>query len=121
MWNGGTGKEFWCSEWRERVATQVAEIKHWEAHCCDYSDIPNQDATWFIDPPYQNLQQHYRESKRNPMDFVALGEWCKSRNGQTIVCEQHGADWLPFRDLATVQATRNRNGRSSREVVWTND
>lgn len=120
-WKNGTGREFWGEFWRARVAAQVDSIRHWRAICCDYSTLENIEATWFIDPPYQHLQQHYRESKRNPIDFAKLGDWCRSRNGQVIVCEQHGADWLPFRDLATVRAVRNKEGRTSREVVWTND
>ena len=41
----------------------------------------------------------------------------RARLGQVIVCENEGADWLPFSPLADVKATRP-NSRSI-EVVWT--
>lgn len=58
----------------------------------------------------------------NGIDFQRLGVWCKSLPGQVIVCENDGADWLPFRDLASVKSTEGRHkpARFSREVVWTN-
>ena len=40
---------------------------------------------------------------------------------QVIVCEQDGADWLPFRPFMHIKSTegRLREARSA-EVVWTN-
>lgn len=35
----------------------------------------------------------------------------------TIVCENAGATWLPFRVLADIKGTRKR----STEAIWTND
>jgi hypothetical protein len=82
----------------------------------DYMDAPDVEATWFIDPPYQRVERGYRESSRQ-IDYAALAEWCRSRRGQVIVCEQEGADWLPFQPHR-VQQNVQSTGRS-REVVWT--
>jgi hypothetical protein len=78
-----------------------------------YQSIPMVEATWFVDPPYQHANRRgYRE---RAIDFAALGDWCRSLPGQVIVCEQEGADWLPFRPLHSV---RTHRGSVSREVIW---
>ena len=62
----------------------------------EFDDINNLTATWFIDPPYQYGGQYYRH-KFN--DYENLANYCLSRKGQIIVCENTKADWLPFRPL----------------------
>ena len=80
----------------------------------DYSDSPDIEATWFIDPPYQDQGVWY-EHNGDVIDFDRLGEWCRARPGQAIVCEAGDADWLPFDHHAT--AMTQVNGIQS-EVVW---
>lgn len=92
----------------------------------DYSKIPNVEATWFIDPPYQPVDGSIRgmgydktcSCTAECIDYPALGEWCKSRNGQVIVCEQEGADWLPFQKL---HETTNSQDKKYHEMIWTNE
>ena len=36
------------------IAQNLNKIKHWEIRKDDYRNIENEDATWFIDPPYQH-------------------------------------------------------------------
>ena len=86
----------WGAAVRDRIASQVCHIRHWKAIRCSYADIPDQDATWFVDPPYQKMGKYYRHAAKN-IDFGHLGEWCRSRSGHVIACENDGADWLPFR------------------------
>jgi hypothetical protein len=50
------------------------------------------------------------------LDYSALATWCRARKGQAIVCEQDGADWLPFEHL---RHARNSIGVSTAEVMWT--
>lgn len=110
---------FWGDRVRETIASQVESIRHWKVHNCSYEDCPVVGpATWFVDPPYQHAGKHYTHGSEG-LDFDALGEWCRSRDGQVIVCENDGADWLPFRDLADVKTTRA--GQRSKEVIWTNE
>lgn len=111
---------FWGDRVRKMIARQVKFIRHWKVYNCSYADIslPNREATWFVDPPYQRAGQYYKYGA-DKLDYRALGDWCRTRKGQVIVCENQGADWLPFRPLAAVKTTRAR--RRSREVVWTND
>lgn len=110
---------FWGDRVRSTIASQVDAIRHWRLIEGDYSGCADQGvATWFIDPPYQLAGQHYHHGSRG-IDFEDLGLWCRSREGQVIVCENEGADWLPFKPLDAVKTTRA--GRRSVEVVWLAD
>jgi hypothetical protein len=109
---------FWGERVRTTIANQVESIRHWKVKNCSYLGAPDaRDATWFIDPPYQAAGEHYRFGS-DKIDYAELARWCRSRPGQVIVCENKGADWLPFVDLADVKTTRA--SRRSREVLWTN-
>jgi hypothetical protein len=112
----GMGRIFegWSEALRHRVASQVQYIRHWQVVEGDYSSAPDISATWFIDPPYNNRAGSYYPCKVG--DYDALGAWCRARQGQVIVCENEGADWLPFQPFATLKA--GLNGHGSREVIW---
>lgn len=94
----------------------------------DYRAAPNVEATWFIDPPYQVQSgppttktvyprgMGYRSGcDSKSLDFQELSTWCQDRRGQTIVCEQAGADWLPFKPLKDLHDSQ---GSMKSEVVW---
>lgn len=88
----------------------------------DYTEAPDIEATWFIDPPYhvdgrpQSRGMGYAEGCNSfALDYQALATWCRSRTGQKIVCEQQGAVWLPFEHL---RLARNSIGKNTTEVVW---
>ena len=98
----------------KRVADQLYKIKHWIVKQGDYSEIPNQSATWFIDAPYQKGGQHYVINK---IDFQHLSIYAKSRTGQVIVAENDNADWLPF---AKISSSRGSNQLYTNEVIWSN-
>ena len=98
----------------ERASTKVAykikttkdilpKIKHWEIKLGCYTELENETATWFIDPPYQFGGEHYSV---NGIDYSELAEWCKTRKGQVIVCENTKANWLPFTALTEIQGQR---------------
>jgi site-specific DNA-adenine methylase len=96
------------------IANQIEYIKHFQILNKSYEELDNIEATWFIDPPYQYGGEHYVE---NSIDFKKLGEWCKSRKGQVIVCENNKADWLDFKPLIGIQG----QSKKSIECVWTNE
>ena len=104
---GHRPNQYWGPSVRARLAKNVQLIRHWRIIHGSYADLPNEKATWFVDPPYQGITCDAYHTKP---DFVHLSKWCKSRNGQVIVCEQLGADWLPFESLP---ATRTRHKRGS--------
>lgn len=109
---------FWNANIRERSAEAVQRIRHWIILEGDYRLAPDLRATWFIDPPYRKLD-HY---KRGPLDYAELARWSVMRPGHVIVCEQTGADWLPFQHLANLQATvRNGKAKRANEAICTWD
>jgi hypothetical protein len=62
--------------------------------------------------------QHYACGSKG-IDFVHLGDWCRARRGQVIVCEGPRADWLPFRPFIQIKANESATGgKVSHEYVW---
>lgn len=100
----------------ERISANLHKIKHWEIKLGSYDELQNVEATWFIDPPYQFGGEYYKESTKN-INFPKLAEWCKSRNGQVIVCENTKADWLDFLPVVTNKGTRTTK---TVEAIWSN-
>lgn len=115
--------QFWGPAIRQRLAAQQPLIQHWTLIHGDYTAAPEARATWFIDPPYQHHGKHYRHGASG-IDFGALGAWCRARRGQVMVCENVGADWLPFRHFANVKSNTMNNRRAGRsdnvsaEAIW---
>lgn len=99
---------------KKRIAKHLFKIRHWEFILGDYLCLKNVEATWFVDPPY--VVGGYDYSK-NLIDFNALGDWSRSRNGQVIVCENGEANWLGFINLKRVRGTH----KTQTEVFWTNE
>ena len=118
MRTGIYGTSFWSAEKRQRVADQVQYIRHWQVAKGSYCDVPDVTATWFVDPPYRKhgCGSRYRF---NRIDYDALALWSLTRDGQVIVTEQDGADWLPFIPFRMTR-TPTKGARSSLEAVWTN-
>jgi len=120
--NGTVGKNtgMWHPNTQAYLAYAVTTIRHWLAYCIAYDDWLDIVATWFIDPPYQRVASPYRI--RTPIDYTHLRDWVMSRRGQVIVCEQAGADWLPFVPCCEVSGMRGKMrgvaGAKSQEVVF---
>jgi hypothetical protein len=82
----------------------------------DYTDAPDIEATWFIDPPYEGVTGYGNE----PLDYAALAEWVLSRRGQVIVCEGAQGSWLPFQDHHVLRGVNSgQGGTAHREQAWT--
>ncbi len=116
MRSGVRPGSFWGERVRTLVAAQVDCIRHWHLVEGSYEqvDVPG-PATWFIDPPYQHAGKHYVFGASG-IDYDHLAAWCRSREGQVIVCENVGATWLPFVLRANVKTTRP--GLRSPEALW---
>ena len=119
----GTVGGYKVSEWGARdlqrtiknIANNLFKIRHWEIKNCDYNELENEKATWFIDPPYQFGGHKYKCSNKF-IDFNYLSEWCKTRNGQSIVCENTKADWLPFKPMVDMTGIMFK----TTEAIWSN-
>lgn len=74
----------------------------------DYTEAPDIEATWFIDPPYhvtgrpQSRGMGYAEGCNSfSLDCEALATWCRGRRGQKIVCEGTRSATRSLRSLWT--------------------
>lgn len=113
-------EKFWPGVFRPRIADAVDRIRHWRLIEGDYTEAPPVRATWFVDPPYEVAGRAYRHGAKD-LDFDALAGWCRSRDGQVIVCENVGATWLPFRPLALRDSISTRVSDTptrNHEAVW---
>ena len=99
---------------KRRIAGDLSKIRHWKIKLGDYRDAQNETATWFIDPPYKVGGHKYRESR---VDYFNLGNWCKSRLGHIIVCENTKASWLPFVPIGNLRGAYT----NTTEAMWCND
>lgn len=100
----------------KRIANEVYKIKDWNIKLADYQDLENEEATWFIDPPYQFGGEHQYKHNNKKINFKQLGEWCMSREGQIIVCENTKADWMPFKPMIDMTGTKY----TTTEAIWSN-
>jgi site-specific DNA-adenine methylase len=118
----------WSVGHRLRCADQAEEIQSldWTIIPGDYTLAPDIRACWYIDPPYFNQAGKQYPMHLKPEEYPPLGEWCKKRQGQTMVCENEGATWLPFMPWRTPAPSINsstKNGKkkvSTPEVIWIN-
>jgi len=119
MRDGTKPTSFWCETTRDRIAWQVAMIRHWKVIEGDYSAAPDHDATWFIDPPYEDQGKHYRFGSKG-FDYGRLAAWAQTRRGQVMVCENEGAAWMPFAPFHLAKGNARNPTGVSREAIWTN-
>lgn len=118
---GTHANSFWGPRIRQRIAQQVEAIRHWRVQWGDYTEALDIPATWFVDPPYQKAGKDYRCSASD-LDFAALGEWCLLRKGQVMVCENSGADWLPFQPFHTIKGCAGKfRSQVSKEALYYKD
>lgn len=109
----------WSEVTRARLAAQLPGIQSWRFEAASYEMSPAVEATWHIDPPYQGNLAGRGVYKTGPLDYSQLAIWCRTRRGQAMVHEQHGATWLPFQPLGTCVTGRDTDGRKTRRLeVW---
>lgn len=105
----------WGPRAKERIASQLEMIRHWEVIGDDYRAAPDVVATWLIDPPYIDKGRYYRVPFT---EHAELAAWSIARQGQVIVCEGPGVDWLPFQPLGEFKTTRGTAGESVFILDW---
>jgi hypothetical protein len=123
QWGRSRPGYFWGVNKQKKIAESVGRIKHWKVYNCNYDAIPlphKGNYNWFIDPPYNNPSGKLYRYKFH--DYENLAIWCKQRHGLTIVCEQEGADWLPFSPIGAIQTNASKKGKGiSKEAAWIQD
>lgn len=106
----------WCNGMKKRIAYQLQFIRHWKIQQISYTDIPNEEATWFIDPPYIEKGYCYNHNSKS-IDYEHLANWIISRKGAYIACENLTAKWMDFKLLSNLTNSRNK---ITKEAIYTN-
>lgn len=96
-------------------ADQVDHIKHWTILNKTYFEVPDMEATHYLDPPYQFGGEHYMCSSKQ-ISFQHLGKFCMNLKGQVMVCENTKATWLPFVPLVNNAGMVHKTV----EAIWMN-
>lgn len=98
------------------LAGQLESIRHWQVDQKSYEHVPiSRNATWFIDPPYVGAGKRYKYNNKG-INYDHLARWCRSIEGQVIVCESTGAEWLPFQPHSD---HTNGSNKPYHEMIWT--
>lgn len=98
----------WHEKNKIKLSKEVNKVKHWQVIHGDYTEAPNETATWYVDPPYQgNGGQYYRYGNKK-FDYDSLREWIMTKNGQIIVCENTEANWMDFKPLVDIQGQKKK-------------
>jgi len=117
QYSGSHDCRVWGPAVKARIIAQKPQIKGWRVDCLPWHKVPLEDAHWHVDPPYANAAG--RRYPSSDVNYPALAEWCRGLPGHVDVCENTGADWLPFRHLHSVVSSRGRrDGSLSEEAVW---
>jgi hypothetical protein len=95
----------WGPRAKQRIASQLHALEGWTVANSSYSAAQDNEATWFVDPPYGDKGKFYRIKFDH---FDDLGAWCRTRSGLLIACEGPGATWLPFTAIGSFKSTKGR-------------
>ncbi len=109
----------WGPSAKAMIIRQKPLIKNWTIDRLSYEQIPNQRAHWHIDPPYSGKAG--RAYVYDRIDYAHLAAWCKSREGMVQVCENEGADWLPFSNPYEIYSAASSRTKSKEVIFEQND
>lgn len=100
----------------KRIMSQnLHKVKHWQILNEDYSNAPDVEATWFIDPPYKgSAGLGYKHSSKF-LDYGKLAKWAQNRKGEVIFCEGKEGDYLPFEPLIDLKGVA---GKVNKEFIY---
>lgn len=103
---------------RRVMAANVHKVKHWKITNGNYDIVPNETATWFIDPPYISNSGAGYNCSNSDIRYDLLAQWIRGRKGQVICCEGAGATYLPFRPLLSLPGVA---GKRNSELIYSRD
>lgn len=87
---------------KRNMAANLHKVKHWSLIAGDFTEAPDVEATWFVDPPYKDAPGEGYAHGSSKLDYDQLARWVTSRRGQLICCEGANGTYLPFEPLLTL-------------------
>lgn len=123
-WGNKPGQ--WTENTRARVASEFHHISHWNVLPDAFDTMKtyaNNDASWFVDPPYQFNYQYGGKV----FDYNNLAQLIHNIKGQVVVCEavcqktQKVPMWLSFEFFGNRVTSRRKEGENhhSKELIYT--
>ena len=91
----------WEARTRGLLNDQRKQIAQWEILCSSYRDVPNQTATWFIDPPYHG-RKYYRYNALDTDKFICF---VLERRGLSITTVGDSRIVIPGAELLELERT----------------
>jgi site-specific DNA-adenine methylase len=105
--------QFGSVNWKKNTIDKIeywhGKISHWKIINGSYEELKNIEATWFIDPPYNNTAGSLYRFGASEINYKKLAKWIKSRRGLKIVCENSGAEWMKFKTLSNCQGLKSKS------------
>ncbi|MBD5266260.1 MAG: hypothetical protein HDS44_04780 [Bacteroides sp.] len=100
----------------KRIMSQnLYKIKHWNVLKGDYTEAPDIEATWFVDPPYKGDAGRGYRFGSDTIDYERLAQWALNRKGELIFCEGKDGDYLPFQPLVNLTGVA---GKINKEMIF---
>ncbi len=97
------------------MSENIHKVKNWRILTGDYTEAPDVEATWFVDPPYRGEPGMGYRFGSSQLDYALLAEWIMTRRGEVIACEGVNGDYLPFRVLKEINSVA---GKRSKETYF---
>lgn len=112
--DGDTSPRAQLSKWGRTRLEAGDEISQWGTYAVpatSYGGSTNQvaatsGASWF--------------ATARPLTSRHLGNGAERGRDKSVVCENDGATWLPFRPFRKIQGVREAGRSNSTEAIWTN-
>ena len=78
----------------KKVLYWTDKIKHWKIFHGSYDDFNFGEATYFIDPPYQNKAGKLYKFGADTIDYDNLLKFIRTIDGQIIITENSKSKWI---------------------------
>lgn len=91
---------------KKRIASNIYKVKHWKVFRKNGIDVSWNNASVFVDPPYQNQTHKYTHHK---VDYNKIANKIKNDNGQMIVCGNSNDSWIKFEPLVEMMGNNKKH------------
>ena len=91
----------------QKILFWTDKIKHWQIYNGDYFDFDFGEASYFIDPPYQNQAGTLYKYGSKVIDYTNLKKYISTLKGQIIICENSESEWIKDYEINNLNRSCN--------------